>query len=158
MVAVGESSLGRRYTDITLIWSCWAISRGRWASFGGRDLTGCQQSSDGNIFSQHVSFSSFFTWAWDLQNHAHTHAFTGAQREAQSTVVLRYHSLCTIIAQHFLAIRVHITSLRPAYIILLLSINFSLRSSYILLPSILFAILVLCPAEIFLAIRVICPV
>ena len=42
-MTVSESSLGRWYTGFTLTQSCWAITRGRWASFGRRDsVTGCR--------------------------------------------------------------------------------------------------------------------
>ena len=70
-----------------------------------------------------------FTWAWDLHKYAHTHAFTGVRSEAQSTVVLHYHSInffALLLLSIFFAILVHIVA---HYFLcdprILLSINFS---------------------------------
>ena len=71
MKAVSESSLNTWYTGVTLTQIWWT---GRWASLGGRDFTGCQQSLDGNIllfstcFLLHLSLG--FT---ELCSHARIH-------------------------------------------------------------------------------------
>ena len=116
MMAVSESSLGRWYSGVTF--DTELLSHHEEDGHHLEEETSLAVNSPQmatSYFSQHASIS-FSAPSLELQNYAHAHAFTGVQSEAQSTVVLRYHSRCTIIAQYWF-----FSYYCPA---------FSLRSSY----------------------------